>query len=100
MAVMSTIVLVISVVGILLFILKVRSHVRSGGILFPPSISTTLLFSLCIVLILFLNISALHLIWLFPVCFIVGFFILGVPVVRKIVFGFVGMLVYQKNNEV
>jgi hypothetical protein len=47
-----------------------------------------------------LRISALHLIWLFPVCFVVGFFILGVPIVREIVFRFVEMLAYQKNNEV
>jgi hypothetical protein len=100
MAVMSTIVLVISVVGVLWFILNMRSHVRSGGIVFPFSVSATLLFSLCVVLVLLLRISALHLIWLFPVCFVVGFFILGVPIVRKIVFRFVEMLAYQKNNEV
>ena len=100
MAVLSTIVLVVSVVGVLLFMLKVRSHVRSGGILFPPSIPATFLFSLFIILILLLNISALHLIWLFPICFVVGFFILGIPVVRKIVFRFVAILAYQKNDEV
>jgi hypothetical protein len=49
---------------------------------------------------LLLNISALHLIWLFPICFVVGFFILGIPVVRKIVFRFVAILAYQKNDEV
>jgi hypothetical protein len=74
--------------------------VRSGGILFPPSIPAALLFSLCILFILFLNIPALHLIRLFPVCFVIGFFILGVPVVRKIVFRFVAILVYQKNDEI
>ena len=100
MAVLSTIVLVISVVGVLLFMLKVRSHVRSGGILFPPSIPAALLFSLCIILILLLDISALHLLWLFPICFVLGFFILGVPVVRKIVFCFIAILAYQKNNEI
>jgi len=100
MAVLSTIVLVISVVGVLSFMLKVRSHVRSGGILFPPSIPAALLFSLCIVLVVLLRISALHLIWLFPVCFVVGFFILGISVVREIVFRFVAMLAYRKNNEI
>jgi hypothetical protein len=100
MAVLNTIVLVVSVVGVLLFMLKVRSHVRSGGILFPPSIPAALLFLLCIILILLLDISALHLIWLFPVCFVVGFFILGISVVREIVFRFVAMLAYRKNNEI
>jgi hypothetical protein len=100
MAVLSTIVLVVSVVGVLMFMLKVRSHVRSGGILFPPSIPAALLFSLCIIFILLLNISALHLIWLFPICFVAGFFILGIPIIRKIVFRFVAMLAYQKDNEI
>ena len=96
MAVMSTIVLVISVVGVLWFISNMRSHVRSGGIVLPSSVSATLLFSLCIVFILLLNISALHLLWLLPVCFVVGFLILGVSVVRKIVFRFVAVLAYRK----
>ncbi len=100
MAVMSTIVLVISVVGVLWFIVNMRSHLRRGGIILPFSVSAMLLFSFCIVFIVLLNISALHLLWLLPVCFVVGFLILGVSVVRKIVFRFVAMLAYQKKNEV
>lgn len=96
MATVSTIVLVISVVGVLWFVLSVRSHARGGGIIFPPAISATLLFSLCIVLVLLLRISALHLIWLFPVCFIVGFIILAFPIVQKVVFGFLAILAYRK----
>jgi hypothetical protein len=92
----STIVLVISVVGVLWFMLSVRSHVRRGGIIFPPAISATLLFALCIILVLLLRISALHLIWLFPVCFIVGFIILAFPIVQKVVFSFLAILVYRK----
>jgi hypothetical protein len=100
MALLSTIVLVMSVVGVLLFIWNMRSHIRRGGVVFPFSVSAILLFSLCIVLVVLLRISALHLIWLFPVCFVVGFFILGISVVREIVFRFVAMLAYRKNNEI
>ncbi len=99
MAVMSTIVLVISVVGVLWFIVNMRSHLRRGGIILPFSVSAMLLFSFCIVFIVLLNISALHLLWLFPVCLVAGFFILGVSVVRKVVFRFVAMLAYRKYNS-
>ena len=94
MAIASTIVLIISVVGVLWFMTSVRSHARRGGIIFPPAVSATLLFSLCIVLVLLLRISALHLIWLFPACFVVGFILLAFPIVQKIVLGFVVILAY------
>ena len=96
MATVSTIVLVISVVGVLWFMLSVRSHARRGGIVFPPAISATLLFSSCIVLVLLLRISALHLIWLFPACFVAGFILLVFPIVQKVVFDFLAILVYPK----
>lgn len=96
MTTVSTIVLVISVVGVFWFMLSVRSHARRGGIIFPPAVSATLLFLLCIVLVLLLRISALHLIWLFPACFVIGFILLAFPIVQKVVFGFLAILAYRK----
>jgi hypothetical protein len=76
------------------YMLHVRSRARSGGIVFPPVVSAHVLFLVCIVVVLFLRLSALHLLWLFPLCFAVGFIILAFPIVQKVVFGIVTLLAY------
>lgn len=62
-AAMSHLILMLSVIFVVGFMLNVRSRTRSGRIVIPPLVSATLLFSACIVLILWLDISALHLLW-------------------------------------
>jgi hypothetical protein len=91
---MHTIILVLSVLWVLWYMLNVRSRARRGAIVFPPLVSANLLFLVSIVLVLLLRISALHLIWLFPVCLVVGFILLAFPIVQKVVFAIVMILAY------
>jgi len=91
---MSQLILMLSVIFVVGFMLNVCSRTRSGRIVIPPLVSAMFLFSVCIVLILVLEISAVHLLWLFPLCLVIGFVLLVFPIVQKIVLGFVLLISY------
>lgn len=92
---MSNFILIISVIWVAWTMLRVRSNMRSGGVIFPPVVAAALLFAACIVIVSWYDVSALHLLWLFPICFVVGFVVLILPAAQRAVFAFVRILAYS-----
>jgi hypothetical protein len=64
---------------------RFRKKARNGELIIVPFVSSTLLFALIIPLIIIMDVSTFHLIWLFPVSFVLGVFLLFLPFWIKIV---------------
>lgn len=85
MAIISHGVFVLAIVWTLWQILHMRRQVRSGAIVVPPHVAATLIFALCIVVVMLTGVSPLHLVWLFPCSFIMGIVVLLFPLGTKLI---------------
>jgi hypothetical protein len=79
MAIISQGVLVLAIVWTLWQLVHAQRQVRSGAIVIPPFVAATLVFALCIVVVMLTGVSPLHLVWLFPCSFLVGIAVLLFP---------------------
>ena len=71
---------------------RVWRQVRSGGIVVPPLVAANFMFALSIILIISFGLSPLHLLWLFPLSFILGLVLLIFPFGTKLILGFLNVL--------
>ena len=92
MAAFSKFVLVAAIVWTVWRLLRIRARVRNTGIIIPPMVSATLVFAIFIILILATGLSPLHLLWLFPVSFVLGTLLIVFPICQKLVMRFLDVL--------
>ena len=85
MTIISHGVAVLAIVWTLWQLVHVRKQLRSGAIVVPPFVTATLVFALCIVVVMLTGVSPLHLVWLFPVSFLVGLVLLVFPLGTKLI---------------
>ncbi len=95
---MSKLVLFFAIAWILWQALSTWRRVRSGGIVVPPLVAATFVFALFVGLILFSSASPLHLLWLFPLSFVLGIVLLFFPFGSKLILGFLAMLAKAQDN--
>jgi len=93
MTIISHGVAVLAIVWTLWQLVHVRKQLRSGAIVVPPFVTATLVFALCIVVVMLTGVSPLHLVWLFPVSFLVGLVLLVFPLGTKLIILFLVLLV-------
>lgn len=77
---------------ILWYLVHLRKQLLSGAIIVPQVVTTTPVFALCIVVVILTGVSPLHLIWLFPVSFLIAFVLLLFPLGIQFVYLFVALL--------
>lgn len=98
MGILSTVILVVAIVWTMGQVLVTRRKLRHGEIVMPPTFAATLVFSLFIVLILAIGASPLHLLWLFPLSFVVGVALLLFPVAQQLIMAGLGLLAGLKGR--
>src|SRR5215510_7289890 len=69
-----------------------RRRLRTGQIVIPPLFAATLVFLLCILVIAALGVSPLHLLWLFPLSFVLGLALVLFPPGVKLTLVCLGLL--------
>jgi hypothetical protein len=74
--ILSTLVLLAAIVWVSLQLRDTRRKLRSGAVVKIPEFAATLVFALCIVAIVVFGLSALHLLWLFPLSAGIGLLML------------------------
>lgn len=62
--------------------------IRTGDIIVPPLMAGTFVFALSLSIVLFIGASPFHLLWLFPLSFLLGTVLLFFPLGAKIMMGF------------
>jgi hypothetical protein len=75
----NSVVLGVAIVWVVWILFEMRQRLRTGGIVAPPMFASTLLFALGIIFVLVLSLSSLHLLWWFPVTFLLGIGVLTFP---------------------
>ncbi|MGK7906380.1 MAG: hypothetical protein AB4040_04025 [Synechococcus sp.] len=88
----ENITLIIAIFLVLGQILSIRNAAIHGGGIFPASVPSLLFFIISIVIVLALQLSPFHLIWLLIVCFIVGILAIVSPQVQQLSMGFFVLL--------
>ncbi len=73
---LNTLVLLAAIAWVVLQLRDTRRKLCSGDAVMIPQFAATLVFGLCIVAIVVFGLSALHLLWLFPLSFGLGLFML------------------------
>ena len=92
MTIISHGVVALAMVWTLWHLVYVRKQLRGGAIVVPPVVAATLVFALCIVVVMLTGVSPLHLVWLFPVSFLVGLVLLIFPLGTKLLRVFLVLL--------
>lgn len=75
----NTVIVVVAIAWVVGLLVAIRHQLRSGGIVVPPMFASTLLFALGIVAVIVLGASPLHLLWWFPLSFVLGVVVLTFP---------------------
>ncbi len=103
MNILKTVVLVAAIAGVILQLRATRRKLRSGDDVKIPPFAVTLVFGLCIVAILIFGLSALHLLWLFPLSVGIGLFMLFFRAGVNFTMACLGLLAslkpYQENDR-
>lgn len=92
MAILSTVIMVLAIIWVIAQLLTTRRRARHGQIVVPPLFAATLVFILFILLVWFMGASSLHLLWLFPLSFVVGIAVLLFPTGQLLVMACLGLL--------
>ncbi len=85
MAILSTVIRVAAIIWVIAQLLTTRKRARQGEIVVPPLFAATLVFTLFILVVWIMGASPLHLLWLFPLSFVLGIAILFFPAVQLLV---------------
>lgn len=84
----SKFILFIAIVWTLGRFFRVWRQVRSGAIVVPPLVAANFVFALSIILVIIFGVSPLHLLWLFPVSFVLGVVCCFSHLARNLYLGF------------
>jgi hypothetical protein len=95
----GTVVLVAAILWVLSQVFVTRKRLRTGQVVIPPLFAATLVFVLCILSIVALGMSPLHLLWLFPVSFVLGVALLFFPAGVTLTLACLGLLAGLKSLD-
>ena len=84
--------MVAAIIWVIAQLLITRRSARRGGIVIPPLFAATLVFILFILVVWIMGASPLHLLWLFPLSFVLGIAILFFPAGQLLVMACLGLL--------
>lgn len=99
MALLSTAVMLAAIIWVIAQLLSTRRTAHRGGIVFPPLFAATLVFILFILVVWITDTSPLHLLWLFPLSFVLGIAILLFPVGQLLVMACLGLVAGLKDRH-
>jgi hypothetical protein len=77
--IISTVVFVLAIFWVLSQLVATRRKLRTGQVVIPPLFAATLVFLVGILVVAALGASPLHLLWLFPLSFVLGLALLLFP---------------------
>jgi hypothetical protein len=97
--IVSTLVLAVAITWTIGQILSVRAKLRNGSTVVPPFVASTFVFALFIVLVIVIGASPFHLLWLFPLSFVLGIVWLFFPVGTKLTLTFLVILAGLKSSH-
>jgi hypothetical protein len=92
-------VLATAVVWVLWQVISLRNMALNGGSIFPTGITSLIIFIIFLALVIALQLSSLHLIWLFFLSLVLGFVAIIFPVGQKIAIGFLGILAMTGKSQ-
>jgi hypothetical protein len=92
-------ILALSIIGVLWQFIHTRRRARNGEVIVPPFFAGLLIFSVCLVGVIVLGASRLHLLWLFPASYVLGTVLLFAPVAQKILMTFLVMIAVPRDAE-
>lgn len=92
MEIAGNITMIASILWVIWNIFSLRNAVVGGEVIFPASITSTLLFIIGIVTILIFHFSPLHLIWIFALSFPLGLIAIMTPIGERIGVGTLALL--------
>ena len=99
MTLLSTVIMFVAIGWVIAQLLTTRRRLRNGEIVFPPLLAATLVFLLFILLVWAMGASPLHLLWLFPLSFVLGIAVLLFPVGQQLVMACLGLLAGLKGRD-
>jgi hypothetical protein len=99
MAILSTVIVVVAIGWVIAQLLITRRRLRNGEIVVPPLFAATLVFSLFILVVWAMGASSLHLLWLFPLSFVLGIAVRLFPVGQLLVMACLGLLAGLKGRH-
>ncbi len=73
------VIIIIAIIFIVTWIFGVRTHIKRGRGIQQQTLNTILLFIVSLLLTIFLKISPLHLLWMFPTSWILGVLSIAFP---------------------
>ena len=99
MAILSTVIMVVAIGWVIAQLLTTRRRLRNGEIVVPPLFAATLVFIPIILVVWVMGASTRHLLWLFPVSFVLGIAVLLFPAGQQLVMACLGLLAGLKGRE-
>ena len=99
MALLENILLTIVILWAVFNLAAIRYEARNGETVFLSALSSTLVLSLMIILTLTAGLSRFHLLWMFPLSFILGFLLLSIPFTASIIMASVAILAWPLKNK-
>ena len=91
--------MLVAIGWVIVQLLTTRRRLRSGETVVPPLFSATLMFLLFILVVWAMGASPLHLLWLFPLSFVLGVAILLFPAGQQLVMACLGLLAGLKGRD-
>jgi membrane protein CcdC involved in cytochrome C biogenesis len=98
MAILGTVIWVVAIWWVIGQLLATRRRLRNGQIVVPPLFASTLVFILSIFIVAVMGASPFHLLWLFPLSFVLGIALLLFPTLQLIVMACLGLLAGLKGH--
>jgi len=92
MEIIRKVILIIAIIWPVWHMISIRRHVLRGEIVVPPFLTSTLIFSVFVLVVLIFEFSPFHLLWLFILSFILGFVLMIFPLVQRITIVFLAIL--------
>ena len=99
MAILSFLILAIAMLWVAWHMFFIRRALRHGEPVMPPAFAATSLFALSIGLVVCLDVSFLHLVWLFPLSFFLGLVVLFFPLGVRVIMACMGLLAGLKHDQ-
>jgi membrane protein CcdC involved in cytochrome C biogenesis len=99
MTILSTVIMVAAIIWVIVQLLITRRSARRGEIVIPPLFAATLVFILFILVVWIMGASPLHLLWLFPLSFVLGIAILFFPAGQLLVMACLRILAGLKDRH-
>jgi hypothetical protein len=90
--IISTGVFVLAILWVLSQLVVARRKLRTGQVVIPPLFAATLVFLVCILVVVAIGASPLHLLWLFLLSFVRGLALLLFPPGVKLTLACLGLL--------